>query len=186
MLGFSCSLARSRLTPSWQSGLEHCSAGAPSWPAISYGHARDLSGSLVTRPVPLPCSKTPAEPVVPGHGGFAAPDPTRRRLQHFHDFEANHRALAPAVYASRTALRPCKTRFRVAGSAFSGRASNLLGHDERFQVTSVLLSRTYPDARRSHVRRHGQPRGRLELRDPAVDDRQHARRRVTSSKATMR
>ena len=28
------------------------------------GHKRDLSGFLVTHPVPLPCSKTPAESVV--------------------------------------------------------------------------------------------------------------------------
>jgi transposase len=49
--------------------------------------------------------------------------------------------------------RPCKTRFRLAGSAFTGRASNPLGHDERFQVTSVLLSRTYPDASWGHARR---------------------------------
>ncbi|RXH42343.1 hypothetical protein XH94_03040 [Bradyrhizobium zhanjiangense] len=27
------------------------------------GHERDLSGFLVTRPVPLPCSETPAEPM---------------------------------------------------------------------------------------------------------------------------
>ena len=77
-------------------------------PAVSYGHARDLSGSLASHPAPLPCSKTPAEPVFLAMAAFPMlpPDPTRRRLQHFHDFEANHRALAPAVYASRTTLPP--------------------------------------------------------------------------------
>jgi len=29
----------------------------------SHGHKRDLSGSQATHPVPLPCSKTPAESV---------------------------------------------------------------------------------------------------------------------------
>jgi hypothetical protein len=48
---------------------------------------------------------------------------------------------------------PCKTRFRLAGSAFAGRASNPLGHKERFQATSILLSRAYPDASWAHVRR---------------------------------
>lgn len=49
--------------------------------------------------------------------------------------------------------RPRKTRFRLAGSAFSGRASNPLGHDERFLTTFILLSRTYPDASWAHARR---------------------------------
>ena len=35
-----------------------------------------------------------------------------------------------------------------------------------------------PGERRAAARRHGQSRGRLELRHPAVDDRQHARRRL--------
>ncbi|WP_375049785.1 IS66 family transposase [Bradyrhizobium sp. 8-10B] len=41
----------------------------------------------------------------------------------------------------------------MAGSAFAGRASNPLGHVERFQTTFFLLSRTYPDASWSHSRR---------------------------------
>ena len=53
----------------------------------------------------------------------------------------------------RRCRRPCKTRFRLAGSAFTGRVSNPLGHDERFQVKSVLLSRAYPDASWAHGRR---------------------------------
>ena len=45
-------------------------------------------------------------------------------------------ALASAVYASREALPlPCKTCFRLAGCAFSGRVSNPLDHDRRFLVT---------------------------------------------------
>ena len=53
----------------------------------------------------------------------------------------------------RRCRHPCKTRFRLAGSASTGRVSNPLGHDERFQVTSVLLSRAYPDASWAHGRR---------------------------------
>ncbi|OCK57405.1 hypothetical protein LMTR3_21410 [Bradyrhizobium sp. LMTR 3] len=48
--------------------------------------------------------------------------------------------------------RPCKTRFRLAGSAFDGRASNPLGHVESFQTT-FFLSRAYPDASWAHARR---------------------------------
>jgi len=36
---------------------------------------------------------------------------------------------------------------------FPGRASNPLGHDERFLTTFILLSRTYPDASWAHGRR---------------------------------
>src|SRR6201984_736619 len=48
---------------------------------------------------------------------------------------------------------PCKTRFRLAGSAFAGRVSNPLGHVERFQVTSILLSRAFLDASWGHAER---------------------------------
>ena len=53
----------------------------------------------------------------------------------------------------RRCRRPRKTRFRLAGSAFAGRASNPLDHDKRFQVITFLLSRAYPDASWSHARR---------------------------------
>ncbi len=48
---------------------------------------------------------------------------------------------------------PCKARFRLAGCAFTGRVSNPLERDERFQVTSILLSRTSPDASWVHAGR---------------------------------
>jgi hypothetical protein len=82
------------------------------------------------------------------------PDPTRRRLLRFHDFEAATGLQRPlSTLHERRCRRPCKTRFRLAGSAFAGRASNPLGRFERFQVTSILLSRAYPDASWAHGRR---------------------------------
>ncbi len=110
----------------------------------------------MTHPVPLPCSKTPAEPVILAIAAFPMlpPDPTRRGLQRLHDFEAATGLQYPlSTLHERRYRRPCKTRFRLAGSASTGRASNPLGHDERFQVTSILLSRTCPDASWAHVRR---------------------------------
>lgn len=119
------------------------------------GHKRDLSGFLVTHPVPLPCSETPAEPVSLTAFAVLPPDPTRRRLQHDHDFEACHRASVPDVYASRAMLpSPMQDSLPLAGSAFSVRASNPLGHDEKFLTTFILLSRTYPDASWVHMRRN--------------------------------
>jgi hypothetical protein len=72
-------------------------------PGASCGRRRDLSGSQVTHPAPLPCSETPAESVILAMADFLIlpPDPTRRRLQRLHDFEANTRLRHPAVYASR-------------------------------------------------------------------------------------
>ena len=82
------------------------------------------------------------------------PDPTRRRLRRFHDFEAATGLQRPlSTLHERRCRRPCKTCFRLAGSAFAGRASNPLGRFERFQVTSILLSRAYPDASWAHARR---------------------------------
>jgi hypothetical protein len=113
------------------------SAGAPSR-LLSCGHKRDLSGFLVTPPVPLPCSETPAEPVFLAITAFPMlpPDPTRRRLQLLHDFEAATGLRYPlSTLHERRCRHPCKTRFRPAGSAFTGRASNPLGHVERFLIT---------------------------------------------------
>jgi hypothetical protein len=101
-----------------------------------HGHKRDLSGSLATRPTPLPCSETPAEPVSLAIAAFPVlpPRPTKRRLPHSHDFEAATGLQRPlSTLHERRCRRPCKTRFRLAGSAFTGRVSNPLGRDERFQ-----------------------------------------------------
>lgn len=63
------------------------------------------------------------------------PDPTRRRLRRLHDFEAATGLQRPlSTLHERRCRRPCKTRFRLAGSAFAVRASNPLGRIERFQV----------------------------------------------------
>jgi hypothetical protein len=52
-------------------GVPGSTAGFPAITIVAFitgrfprGHKRDLSGFLVTHPVPLPCSKTPAESVV--------------------------------------------------------------------------------------------------------------------------
>jgi len=42
-----------------------CSAGVPYPAGYTRGRARDLAGFLATHPKPLPCSKTPAEPIRP-------------------------------------------------------------------------------------------------------------------------
>ena len=124
---------------------------------FTHGHALDLSGFLAIRPIPLPCSQTPA-----GAGRtspFAVltmlpPVPTLRRLQREHDFEAHPGLLylLPTLHGRRC-RRSCKARFRLAGCASTGRGLNPLDRSERFQATSVLLSRTSPDASWVHMRR---------------------------------
>jgi hypothetical protein len=57
------------------------------------GRERDLSGSLAIHPMPLPCSKTPAELAGPRRSGpdSAAPGPNTPKASAPHDFEANPR-----------------------------------------------------------------------------------------------
>jgi hypothetical protein len=44
---------------------------------LSRGREWDLSGSQTIHPVPLPRSKTPAEPTIPRHGGLVDAAPAR-------------------------------------------------------------------------------------------------------------
>src|SRR6516162_9498143 len=76
------------------------------------------------------------------------PDKPNRRPQRVHNLEANTGLQLPlSTLHERRHRLPCKTRFRLAGCASTGRVSNPLGRFERFQVTSILLSRTSPVAR---------------------------------------
>jgi hypothetical protein len=79
------------------------------------------------------------------------PDPTDRRLSALHDFGATPGLQHPlSTLHERRCRRPCKTRFRLAGCAFTGRGANPLDDFERFQV---LHSRACPDASWVHSER---------------------------------
>ena len=85
---------------------------------LAFGRKRDLTGSQAIHPMPLPRSKTPAEPTIPHLDGIvdAAPAlPTAKapaiiisrlltRLQH----------LLPTLHDGRRRT-PCKARFRLVG-----------------------------------------------------------------------
>src|SRR6516162_3166280 len=76
------------------------------------------------------------------------PDKPNRRPQRVHNREANTGLQLPlSTLHERRHRLPCKTCLRLAGCASTGRVSNPLGRFERFQVTSILLSRTSPVAR---------------------------------------
>jgi|GEM_PF-627721 len=127
--------------------------GQPAVPVpacFARGRKRELSGSLAIHPMPWPCSKTPAELTGPRHSSpaSAAPGPNTPKASAPYDFEANPRLWHPlSTLHERRCRRPCKTRFRLAGCAFTGRGSNPLDDFERFQdLHSVLLSRASPDA----------------------------------------
>ena len=118
----------------------------------------DGTSQVPWRPLPRLCPALRPRPnrsrLAMSSRSMLPPDPTRRRLRRFHDFEAATGLQRPlSTLHERRCRRPCKTRFRLAGSAFAGRASNPLGRFERFQVTSILLSRAYPDASWAHLRR---------------------------------
>jgi hypothetical protein len=68
--------------------------------------------------------------------------------QRVHNLEANTGLQLPlSTLRERRRRLPRNTRFRLAGCASTGRESNPLDRFERFQVTSILLSRTSPVAR---------------------------------------
>ena len=88
-----------------------------------------------------------------------------RRPQRAHNLEANTGLQHPlSTLHERRRRLPCKTRFRLAGCAFTGRASNPLDRFERFQVTSpfsfpgLLLSQGW-----STPNRRSPARGRARL-----------------------
>ena len=136
-------------------------------PGEAENHCR--AWELWSAGLPLPASRmrlrtgSPRFPGDPSHTFALFPDPgrtdetsplavpsvlppvlTRRRLQQEHDFEAypGLRCLLPTLHERRH-RRPCKARFRLAGCAFAGRELNPLDRSERFQATSILLSRTF-------------------------------------------
>lgn len=99
----------------------------------------------------------PAGPMSPVIAAF----PVLPRTQHSEGFStAMISRLATGLWYPLSTLHerrcrhPCKTRFQLADSAFAVKASNTLGHDERFQITSFLFSRTYPDASWAHAAEH--------------------------------
>jgi hypothetical protein len=74
----------------------------------------------------------------------AAPGPNTPKAPAGHDIGATPGLQRPLpTLHERRCRRPCKARFRLAGCAFAGRGSNPLDCDERFQVTSILLPRTF-------------------------------------------
>ena len=152
----SCSLTRSRRRSSPSSGRELCSPGAPGSGAFLTGD--DGTSQVPWRPLLRLCPALRPRPnlsrLAISSRPMLPPDPTRRRLRRLHDFEAATGLQRPlSTLQERRCRRPCKTRFRPAGSAFAVRASNPLGRFERFQFTSILLSRACPDASWSHLRR---------------------------------
>ena len=101
------------------SGPGRCSAGDPIAGLLSRGRERDLPGSQAIRPVPLPRSRTPAEPAIPcltTVSSMLPPLPSQRGLQRIGNFGATTRLqhLLPTLHEW-CCHHPCKARFRLAG-----------------------------------------------------------------------
>ena len=105
-------------------GRGHCSAGDPIAGLFSRGRERDLPGSQAIRSVPLPRSRTPAEPTLPRLvtvSSMLPPLPSQRGLQRNGNFGATTRLqhLLPTLHEW-CCHHPCKARFRLAGSPLPG------------------------------------------------------------------
>ena len=106
----------------------------PGDPSQAFALLQDPGRADTTSPLAVVPTPPPAKP--------------NRRPQRVHNLEANTGLQLPlSTLHERRHRLPCKTRFRLAGCASTGRVSNPLGRFERFQVTSILLSRTSPVAR---------------------------------------
>jgi hypothetical protein len=125
---------------------------------ILAGPMRDLSGFREIHPVSLLCSQIPADPLLArlNASGGAVP-----HTQHNEDVSnhmisrLNHTASIPTVYASRSLLPdPMQDSFPAGWLTFTGRESNPLDFNKRFQLCNILLFRTYPDASWAHARRY--------------------------------
>ena len=106
---------------------------------LARGRERDLPGSQVIHPAPLPRSRTPAESTIPRlFVGLvdAAPASRTAKASACQLFRGYRAASAPASYASRMMLPPPLQSSLPAGwLAFTGRESNPLDRFERFQIT---------------------------------------------------
>jgi hypothetical protein len=124
-------------------GLGRLVSRLPCPACCTHGRVRDLTGSLAIHPMPLPCSRTPAEPARPRLWRSCRCCPREVDAEGFSGryIEANAGLQHPLSTLQEQRCRcPSKTRFRLAGCAFAGRASNPLDRFERFQVTSPSSS----------------------------------------------
>jgi len=137
------------------SGLEHLFSRR-SVPGMLHPWARagsrrfpgDPSQAFALLQDPGRAGKTSPLAVVP----TPPPGKPNRRPQRVHNLEANTGLQLPlSTLRERRRRLPRKTRFRLAGCASTGRESNPLDRFERFQVTSILLSRTSPVARPAYA-----------------------------------
>ena len=115
---------RSRKVGGCLPGQGPCSTGDPIAGLLSRGRERDLPGFQAIRPMPLPRSKTPAEPTIPRlltASSMLPPLLRQRRLQRNGDVGAIARLqhLLPTLQEW-CCHHPCKTCFRLAGSPLPG------------------------------------------------------------------
>src|ERR1700719_364405 len=95
----------------------------PGDPSYAFALLQDPARADKTSPLAVLPTPPPAYP--------------NRRPQRVHNLEANTGLQHPlSTLHERRRRLPCKTRFRLAGCASTGRGSNPLDRFERFQVTS--------------------------------------------------
>src|SRR3989442_920618 len=106
---------------------------------LARGRERDLPGFQAIHPVPLPRSCDPGRTDDPSpHDGFvdAVPALPTAKTSALNEFRGSVTRLwypLPPLQES-CCHHPCKARFRLAGLAFTGRASNPLDRCKRFQI----------------------------------------------------
>jgi hypothetical protein len=146
--------SRSRKVGGCLPGRGHCSAGDPIAGLLSRGRERDLPGFQAIHPVPLPRSRTPAESTIPRLLTVPSMLPLlvrQRRLQRINHIGAIARLqhLLPTLQEW-CCHRPCKARFRPAGSPLPGGSRTLWITTKGFRSLSrpPLLDLSWRNVRR--------------------------------------
>jgi hypothetical protein len=146
--------SRSRKVGGCLPGRGHCSAGDPIAGLLSRGRERDLPGFQAIHPVPLPRSRTPAESTIPrllAVPSMLPPLVRQRRLQRINHIGAIARLqhLLPTLQEW-CCHRPCKARFRPAGSPLPGGSRTLWITTKGFRSLSrpPLLDLSWRNVRR--------------------------------------
>jgi hypothetical protein len=142
--------SRSRKVGGNLPGQVNCSTDDPSVGLLSRGRERDLSGSQAIHPVPLPRSKTPAEPTIPRHLAVSSVLPPllrQRRLQHENHIGATARLWHLLLTLHEWCCHhPCKARFRLAGWPLPGGCRTLWIAKKGFRFRSHPPFLDFPDA----------------------------------------
>src|ERR1700732_4944777 len=127
------------------------SAGVPCPACRTRGRVRDLTGFLATHPMPLPCSKTPAEPTKPRLSRSCQHRPRPTQTEGLSLYIISRLTQGFSIRCLRFTSGVAAAHARLASgwraAPLPGGGRTLWIASKGFRLHPILLSRTYPVAR---------------------------------------